>query len=139
MSDNPAAQVTPPLVAQIVSEYVKKNQVALADISTVINTVYQSLMSLGKAPEPTTQAPAVPIRQSIRPTYVACLECGARGKMLRRHLRQAHGLEADAYRSKWGLSPEHPITAPGYSQARSDFAKQIGLGRKRAARRSRRR
>ena len=134
MSD-PAVQVTPPLVAQIVSEYVKRNQVAVADISTVINTVYQSLMSLGK--ETTSQAPAVPIRQSIRPTYVVCLECGARGKMLRRHLRQAHGLEANEYRAKWALSPEHPITAPGYSQQRSAFAKKIGLGRNATPRRRR--
>ena len=138
MSDNPAAQVTPPLVAQIVSEYVKRNQVPLADISTVINTVYQSLVSLGKAPEPPAKDPAVPIRQSVRPTYVVCLECGARGKMLRRHIRQAHALEANEYRAKWGLSPDHPITAPGYSRARSDFAKQIGLGRSATPRRRRR-
>ena len=130
MSDNPAAQVMPPLVAQIVSEYVKKNQVPVADISTVINTVYQSLSALGKAPEPTPQVPAVSIRQSVRPSYVVCLECGARGEILRRHFRQAHGLEAHEYRTKWGLSPEHPITAPGYSLRRSDFAKQIGLGRR---------
>ena len=130
MSDNPAAQVTPPLVAQIVSEYVKKNQVPVADISTVINTVYQSLVSLGKVPEPPAKDPAVSIRQSVRQHYVVCLECGARGKMLRRHLRQAHGLEAHEYRTKWGLSPDHPITAPGYSLQRSDFAKQIGLGRR---------
>src|SRR2546423_11353800 len=127
MSDNPAVQATQPLVAQIVSGYVRKNQVAPADIGTVINTVYQSLMSLGKAPEPVPQASAVSIRQSVRPTYVVCLECGVRGKMLRRHFRRAHGLEANEYRAKWGLSPGHPITAPGYSQARSAFAKQIGL------------
>jgi predicted transcriptional regulator len=138
MSDNPAVQATQSLVTQIVSGYVKKNQVALADISTVINTVYQSLVSLGKAPEPTPQAPAVSIRQSVRPTYVVCLECGARGKMLRRHLRESHGLNPNEYRAKWGLSPGHPITAPGYSHARSAFAKQIGLGRKRTARRTRR-
>ena len=138
MSDNAATQVTPPLVAQIVSEYVKKNQVPLADISTVINTVYRSLLSLGKAPEPAPQVPAVSIRQSVRPQYVVCLECGARGKMLRRHLRQAHGLNADEYRAKWALSPDHPIIAPGYSQARSDFAKKIGLGRKATPRRRRR-
>jgi len=129
MSDNPVVQVTPPLVARIVSGYVKKNQVALADISTVINTVYQSLLSLGKAPEPTPQTPAVPIRQSVRPTFVICLECGARGQMLRRHLRQTHGLSANEYRAKWRLSPHYPITAPNYSKQRSAFAKQIGLGR----------
>ena len=138
MSDNPAVQATQPLVAQIVSGYVRNNQVALADIATVINTVYQSLMSLGKAPEPTPQASAVSIRRSVRPTYVVCLECGVRGKMLRRHFRQAHGLEANEYRAKWGLSPDHPITAPGYSQVRSAFAKQMGLGRRPSPRRRRR-
>jgi predicted transcriptional regulator len=138
MSDSPAPQVTPPLVAQIVSGYVKKNHVVPADISTVINAVHQSLLSLRKAPEPTPQAPAVSIRQSVRTTYVVCLECGVRGKMLRRHLRESHGLNPNEYRAKWGLSPDHPITAPGYSQARSAFAKQIGLGRKAAPRRRRR-
>jgi len=131
MSDNPAVQATQSLVTQIVSGYVKKNQVALADISTVINTVFKSLVSLGKAPEPSPQVPAVSIRQSVRPTHVVCLECGARGKILRRHLRESH-------RAKWGLSPDHPITAPGYSQERSAFAKKIGLGRRASPRRRRR-
>jgi predicted transcriptional regulator len=138
MSVNPAVQITPPLVAQIVSGYVRKNQVAVADISAVINTVYQSLMSLRKAPESTPQAPAVPIRQSVRPNYVVCLECGARGRMLRRHLGQSHGLSPSEYRSKWGLSPDYPVTAPNYSKARSEFAKQIGLGHKQTPRRSKR-
>jgi len=136
-SDNPAAQAAQPLVTQIVSSYAKKNRVAPADISTVINTVYQSLLSLGKAAEPTPQAPAVSIRKSVRPTYVVCLECGARGLMLRRHLRHVHGLNPPEYRAKWGLSPDHPITAPAYSRQRSAFAKQIGLGRKAIPRRRR--
>jgi predicted transcriptional regulator len=138
MSDNPAAQATQPLVTRIVSSYLKKNHVAPADISTVINTVYQSLVSLGKAAEAIPQAPAVSIRQSVRPTYVVCLECGARGLMLRRHLRQSHRLNPAEYRAKWELSPDHPITAPGYSQQRSAFAKQIGLGRRATSQRRRR-
>ena len=79
MSDNPAAQITPPLVAQIVSEYVKKNQVALADISTVINTVYQSLVSLGKDPEPPAKDPAVPIRQAFIILIAKCARTVAAG------------------------------------------------------------
>ena len=138
MDDNPAVQGTQALVTQIVSSYVKKNQVPLSDISTVINTVSQSLLSLGKALEAAPQAPAVPIRQSVRPSYVICLECGARGQMLRKHLRQSHGLNADEYRAKWGLAPDHPITAPAYSEQRSVFAKQIGLGRRTGRRRRRR-
>ena len=137
MSDNPAAQAAQPLVTQIVSSYVKKNHVAPADISTVINIVYQSLLALGKTAEPAPQAPAVSIRQSVRPTYVVCLECGARGLLLRRHLRQSHGLNPSEYRAKWGLSPDHPITAPGYSEQRSVMAKQSGLGRRATPRRRR--
>ena len=139
MSDTFVAHATQPLVTQIVSSYVKKNQVAPADISTLISTVHRCLLSLAKTSAPEPQTPAVSIRQSVRPQYVVCLECGARGKMLRKHLRQSHRLNPDEYRGKWGLSPEHPITAPRYSQQRSDFAKQIGLGRSATARRTKRR
>ena len=139
MSDSSAAATTPPLVSRIVSSYVKKNRVSPADMPTVINTVYQSLIALGKTSELTpTPVPAVSIRQSVRPSYVVCLECGARGQMLRKHLRQTHGLSPAQYRAKWGLSPDHPITAPAYSEQRSAFAKQIGLGRGATRRRRRR-
>jgi len=137
MSDNPVVQAAQLLVTQIVSSYVKKNHVAPADIPTVINTVHQSLLSLGKAAEPTPQAPAVSIRQSVRPTYVVCLECGARGLMLRRHLRHSHGLNPSEYRAKWGLSPDHPIIAKRYSEQRSVMAKQSGFGGRAAPRRRR--
>ena len=139
MSDSSAAATTPPLVSRIVSGYVKKNHVAPEDMPTVINTVYQSLIALGKTSELTpTQVPAVSIRQSVRPSYVVCLECGARGQMLRKHLRQRHGLTPAQYRAKWELSLDHPITAPAYSEQRSAFAKQIGLGRGATRRRRRR-
>lgn len=135
MSANSTLQVTQPLVAQIVSGYVKNNQVAVADMAAVINTVYQSLLSLGKAAEPATpHKPAVPIRQSVRPNYVVCLECGRRGHMLRGHIQAAHGLSPEQYRAKWGLAESHPITAPAYSQQRSAFAKQMGLGKGRPRR-----
>src|SRR5438270_13447573 len=136
MSDHPTplAQL---LVAEIVSGYVKKNQVALADIPALINTVYQSLTALGKAPEPPAKDPAVPIRQSVRANYVVCLECGRRGKMLRRHIHAKHGLSAEQYRTKWKLSPDHPLTAPAYSERRSTLAIQSGLGRGTGRRRRR--
>jgi predicted transcriptional regulator len=139
MSDSVAASTTQPLVSRIVSSYVKNNHVPPADIPTVINTVYQSLIALGKdlEPEP-TRAPAVSIRQSVRPGYVVCLECGVRGQILRHHLRKTHGLSPAQYRAKWELSPDHPITAPAYSEQRSAFAKQIGLGRGATRRRRRR-
>ena len=140
MSDNPTPAGPPvrSLVAQIVSEYVKKNQVSPADMPALIATVHQSLMSLGKAPEPPPKDPAVPIRQSVRPNYVVCLECGLRGNMLKRHLQAQHDLSPEQYRAKWKLSPDHPLTAPAYSQKRSALAKQLGLGTA-ATRRYRRR
>jgi len=139
MSDNPPRAATQPLVARIVSSYVKKNQVATADMPGLINTVYQSLIGVGKAPEPAPRDPAVPIRQSVRPDYVVCLECGLRAKMLRRHIQTHHGLSAEQYRAKWKLSPDHPITAPAYSEQRSAMAKQLGLGKGTGPRRRRRR
>jgi hypothetical protein len=73
----------------------------------------------------------VPVRQSVRPDYVVCLECGFRSRTLRRHLRVSHGLERAAYYARWRLPPDHPITAPGYSARRSALAKALGLGRRR--------
>ena len=74
--------------------------------------------------------PAVPIQRSVQPEYVVCLECGFRGRTLRRHLRVRHGLEVAAYRARWNLSSHHPVTAPDYSARRSAMAKAIGLGRR---------
>ena len=136
MSDNPAPSVTQSLVADIVSAYVRKNQIAPADIPALINTVYQSLLA-AKAAEPEPErTPAVPIRQSVRPNYVVCLECGRRAKMLRRHIRN-HGLSAEQYRLRWKLSPDYPLTAPAYSEQRSTLAKKLGLGRGATGRRPR--
>jgi predicted transcriptional regulator len=139
MSDSPVACVTPPLVTKIVSSYVRKNHVLPADMSALINAVHRSLVSLGKPAQPErSETPAVPIRRSVTPNYVVCLKCGWRGKMLRRHLH-SHGLSADRYRARWKLSPKHPLTAPAYSQQRSAFAKQSGLGQARRSRRRQRR
>jgi len=139
MSNSAAAATTQPLVSRIVSSYVKNNHIPPADIATVINTVYQSLITLGKdlEPEP-TRTPAVSIRQSVRPGYVVCLECGVRWQILRKHLRKMHGLSPAQYRAKWKLSPDHPITAPAYSKERSAFARQIGFGLRVTRRRRRR-
>src|SRR4029077_17227097 len=72
---------------------------------------------------------AVPIRRSVHRDYVVCLECGWRGRMLKRHVATGHGLTVEQYRARWNLTREHPMTAPGYSEQRSSLAKQIGLGR----------
>ena len=138
MSDNPASPAIQSLVAEIVGAYVRKNQIAPADIPALINTVYQSLSAAGKTAEPEpARTPAVSIRQSVRPNYVVCLDCGWRGKMLRRHVNSAHGLKPEQYRARWGLKPDHALTAPAYTERRSTLAKQSGLGRGARGRRPR--
>jgi predicted transcriptional regulator len=126
------------LVARIVSSYVKHNRVAADELQTVVASVHQSLSSLGKVPPPSGPLmPAVPIRRSVHPKYVVCLECGFRGLTLRRHVRVAHGLDRAAYYARWKLPADHPITAPAYSARRSALAKELGLGRNRSRRSAR--
>ena len=119
------------LTTNIVAAYVRRYQIGADQLPTLISTVHQALASLGKpvAQFDRERTPAVPIRRSIHRDYVVCLECGWRGKMLRRHLTTGHGLSVDQYRARWNLPREHPMTAPGYSERRSTLAKQIGLGR----------
>ena len=142
MSDTAVSSVsaiTPALVAKIVSNYVVKNKIAPAEVATLIIAVHHSLVSLGKAAEPERPGtPAVPIRRSVTPNYVVCLECGWRGNVLRRHVHTRHGLTREGYRARWGLRPEHLLTAPAYSQRRSALAKELGLGQKRRGSRRRR-
>jgi predicted transcriptional regulator len=119
-------------VSEIVGSYVKHNKIAANHLPTVIAAVHQALSGVGKPASPAEPlTPAVPVRQSVRPEYVVCLECGLRSKTLRRHLRVQHGLDAAAYRIRWKLTADYPMTAPGYSARRSAMAKEIGLGRRR--------
>jgi predicted transcriptional regulator len=132
MADEPpAASLDRELTTNIVAAYVRKNQIASDQLATLISTVHQALSGLGKpaAETETERTPAVPIRRSVHRDYVVCLECGWRGLMLRRHLTTGHRLTVDQYRARWNLPREHPMVAPGYSERRSDLAKQIGLGR----------
>jgi predicted transcriptional regulator len=137
MADDSSAQkVDPNLVAEIVRSYVGQNSIGVDQIGGLIATVHRTLSGLGtNTPVLATEAltPAVSIRRSVRHEHVVCLECGFRGLMLRRHLRNAHGLEPAAYRVRWKLPADHPIIAPAYSERRSTLAKQIGLGRPREA------
>src|SRR5207237_9835260 len=97
----------------------------------LIATVYRSLRELGRqAPVEEVLTPAVSARQSVRHDYVVCLECGYRGKALRRHISTRHGLSRAEYLERWRLRHDHPLTAPAYSERRSSLAKQLGLGRK---------
>jgi predicted transcriptional regulator len=118
------------LVAKVVSSYVRKNQLSPTEMPTLISTVYQSLLALGKPPEPEPATPAVQIRRSVTRDHVVCLECGWRGLILRRHIQVQHGLSRDDYRARWGLPSHHALIAPAYSERRSGMARQIGLGQR---------
>jgi len=126
------------MTADVVSAYVSKNPLPANDLPSVISTVHLSLSGLDLDPNAPKAAlnPAVPIKKSITPDFIVCLEDGKKLKMLKRHLRTAYNLSPDEYRSKWQLGPDYPMVAPNYAKRRSEFAKQIGLGRKPGKRKS---
>jgi len=115
-------------VAEIVSAYISNNSLPTNQISDLITSVHQTLMNVGDKP-PETLNPAVPIKQSVKPDYIVCLEDGKKLKMLKRHLRVSFNLSPDEYRKKWGLPDDYPIVAPKYAAQRSELAKKIGLGK----------
>ena len=120
------------MTAEVVSAYVSNNTLATGQLADVIQAVYNSLRGLeGQVAEAPSEPlkPAVPVRKSVTPEYLVCLEDGKKLKMLKRHLRSTYNLTPDEYRSKWGLAPDYPMVAPKYAQQRSEFAKKIGLGR----------
>jgi predicted transcriptional regulator len=124
----------PHLTAKIVSSYVRHHTVAANQVSDLITSVHQALGQLGQPVR--TQAvhtPAVSVRRSVHHDYVVCLDCGYRGKTLRRHITKRHGLSRDDYLKRWGLKRDHPLIAPSYSEQRSMLAKELGLGRKATA------
>jgi len=122
------------LTADIVAAYVGNNAVPTADITSLINDVYRALTAAveGKEDQPPQDLkPAVPVRRSVTPDYIICLEDGKKFKSLRRHLRTDYDLTPEQYREKWGLPHDYPMVAPNYAQARSRLAKEMGLGLKR--------
>jgi len=124
------------LSVNIVSAYLGRNQVPLSQIPGIINAVFGTLHGIeGKPPEPPrpSQAPAVPIKRSIMPDYIVCLEDGKKLKMLKRYLRTAYNMTPTEYRARWSLPSDYPMVAPNYAKRRSEFAKKIGLGRKLAS------
>ena len=126
------------MTADVVAAYVGNNTLPTAQLGEVINAVYSSLKSLeGQLAQiqPEPLKPAVPIRKSVTPEFIICLEDGKKLKMLKRHLRTAYDLTPEEYRAKWGLPPDYPMVAPNYAEQRSVFAKKIGLGRSPGARR----
>lgn len=123
------------MTAEVAAAYVSKNPLPAGELTNVIRTIYASLRSLedpGAGPV-TSQKPMVPIKKSVTPDYIICLEDGKKLKMLKRHLRTAYRTTPDEYRAKWGLPADYPMVAPNYAQQRSAFAKRIGLGRKTSA------
>lgn len=118
------------LSTEIIAAYVDNNEVSIADLPTLISTVYQNLSRLGPgtaAPEARPD-PAVPVRRSVTPEYIICLEDGKKLKMLKRHLKTAYNMTPEQYRERWNLPADYPMVAPNYARQRSKLAKQIGLG-----------
>ncbi len=128
--DKPSAELLG-LATKIVAAHVSHNTVPTSDLPGLIATVHQALAKAGSEEAAGRPKSAVPIKQSIKPEYIVCLEDGKKHKMLKRHLRAAHDMTPDEYRQRWGLPVDYPIVAPNYAAARSKLAKKIGLGRKR--------
>ena len=112
-------KASPHLTAKIVQSYVRHHRLAPDQLSDLIGSVHRAPLT-----------PAVSVRRSVHRDYVICLDCGYRGKTLRRHISVRHGLSRDEYLQRWGLLSDHPLTAPAYSEHRSTLAKELGLGRK---------
>ena len=118
------------LTADIVSSYVSNNTLAADDIPNVIDQVYRGLSNVmtESALAADRPQPAVPIKRSITPDYIICLEDGKKLKMLKRHLKTAYNMTPEEYRERWGLPADYPMVAPSYAEKRSKLAKDIGLG-----------
>ncbi len=125
------------LAADIVSAYVSNNSVPAADLPHLISEVYNALLRVGSdgaAAPAEPPKPAVAVKRSVTNDYIICLEDGKKFKSLKRHLRTQYGLSPEEYREKWGLPADYPMVAPNYAQARSNLAKQMGLGQQRRRR-----
>jgi predicted transcriptional regulator len=139
MSEN-ASSTYIDLAADIVSAYVSNNSVPAGDLPGLISQVHLALARVGNgAAEASAEAPkpAIAIKKSVTPDYIICLEDGKKFKSLKRHLRTQYNLTPEQYREKWGLAPDYPMVAPNYAKARSDLAKEMGLGQQRRKRRAR--
>jgi predicted transcriptional regulator len=121
------------LTADIVAAHVANNNVAVGDVGNLVQRVHEALSALekpGESAQAVEKTPVVSVRASIKPEYIVCMECGAKQRMLKRHLMTAHGMTPDQYRTDYGLPREYPMVAPNYSEQRRSLAHAIGLGRK---------
>ncbi|MBV1831107.1 MucR family transcriptional regulator [Komagataeibacter sp. AV436] len=131
MADAAAEVEVRELAAEIVSAYVSRNEIDAETLPDLIHQVYEAVASLGRAePVPEKPVPAVPLKKSVFPDYIVCLEDGKKLKMLKRHLKTAYNMTPDEYRERWGLPHDYPMVAPSYASHRSTLARKIGLGTK---------
>ena len=140
MSENAGDKSYIELTANIVSAYVSNNSVSSSDIPNLIGQVHSALLRVsgGQISTPAEPLkPAVPVKRSVTPDYIICLEDGQKFKSLKRHLRTRYKMTPDQYREKWNLPPDYSMVAPNYAAARSQLAKQMGLGQQRRRRRER--
>jgi predicted transcriptional regulator len=125
-------------VAKIVAAFAKRNTLTTDQLPDLIATVHAALVNAGQAePLPVDLVPAVPVRRSIKPNSITCLDCGYEGKLLKRHLTSAHRLTPDAYRLRWNLKSDYPMVAPTYAARRSELAISVGLGTRGGSRKAR--
>ncbi|MGC8476400.1 MAG: MucR family transcriptional regulator [Acetobacteraceae bacterium] len=129
MAEVPVNPTLLDLTARIVAAHVAANPLPAEALPKLIQSVHETLAALGGAPAAAERpAPAVPPRKSVFSDYIICLEDGKKLKMLRRHLKTAYNMTPEQYRERWGLTPDYPMVAPGYSERRSSLARQSGLG-----------
>jgi predicted transcriptional regulator len=137
MSDTTSATQFIALTADIVSAYVSNNTVPASDIPNLINQVHLALLRVSggqNETQPEPLKPAISVKKSITPEYIVCLEDGKKFKSLKRHLRTQYNMTPEQYREKWQLPTDYPMVAPNYAAARSQLAKQMGLGQQRRRR-----
>lgn len=119
------------LTSTIVSSHISNNSVDVEQLPELIRQVYQTLSTIEKnGNEAEKLQPVVPVKRSVFPDYIVCLEDGKKLKMLKRHIQSAYGLTPEQYRERWNLPPDYPMVAPNYAERRSSLAREIGLGRK---------
>ena len=133
MADDISTESSLGLASDIVAAYVSNNSIAPAQLPDLIRSVVSALNSLNSEPAvvvaPERRKPAVPINRSIQNEFIVCLEDGKQLKMLKRYLRARYDMSPDDYRRKWGLAADYPMVAPAYAERRSQFARDIGLGK----------
>ena len=130
MPDNAKSMDVLPLVSSIMAAHLSNAKVPSGELPDLVRTVYDTLASIARG-DPPRRAPAVPLAESMTSKHLVCLEDGLKFRMVKRHLRQVHGMSPEKYRARWGLPADYPMTATGYSQVRSKLAKASGLGTRR--------